>query len=119
MSRIRRCRDTSPCVGRERWIRMDAVLEKLMKVADKELRRARRKHPQFVDGAGFREKDWDGVLSRFRKRFPEPAHADVVLEEECLEFLADIASGRDDAALTEAGQVVAVLVRILSETGCR
>jgi hypothetical protein len=43
---------------------MDAVLEKLMKVADKELRRARRKHPQFAGENGFEEKRWPAVLAR-------------------------------------------------------
>jgi hypothetical protein len=47
--------------------------------------------------------------------FPDTCHEDVILEEECLEFLADVASGRIEDAEVEAAQVVAVLVRILSE----
>jgi hypothetical protein len=94
---------------------VDAVLEKLMHRADKELRRARRKHPQFAGENGFEEKGWPAILARFRKRFPEPSSEDVILEEECLEFLADVASGRREEAVVEAAQVVAVLVRILSE----
>ena len=94
---------------------MDAVLEKLMHRADKELRRARRKHPQFAGENGFEEKRWPAVLARFRKRFPEPSSEDMILEEECLEFLADISSGRREEAFVEAAQVVAVVVRMLSE----
>jgi len=94
---------------------VDAVLEKLMHRADKELRRARRKHPQFSGEKGFGEKRWPAVLARFRKRYPDTCHEDVILEEECLEFLADVAGGRIEDAVVEAAQVVAVLVRILSE----
>ena len=94
---------------------VDAVLEKLMHRADKELRRARRKHPQFAGENGFKEKCWSDILDRFRKRFPEPSSEDMILEEECLEFLADVSSGRNESAVVEAAQVVAVLVRILSE----
>ena len=94
---------------------MDAVLEKLMHVADKELRRARRKHPQFVGDAGFREGNWPAVLARYRKKFPVSVCEDEVFEEECLEFLADISSGRREEAFVEAAQVVAVVVRMLSE----
>ena len=94
---------------------MDAVLEKLMHRADKELRRARRKHPQFAGENGFEEKRWPAILARFRKRFPDPSSEDVVLEEECLEFLAEVASGRREDAGVAAARVVAVLVRILSE----
>jgi len=94
---------------------VDAVLEKLMHRADKELRRARRKHPQFSGEKGFGEKRWPAVLARFRKRFPEPSSEDMILEEECLEFLAEVVGGRREDAVVEAAQVVAVLVRILSE----
>ena len=94
---------------------MDAVLEKLMHRADKELRRTRRKHPQFAGENGFEEKCWPAILDRFRKVFPDTCHEDVILEEECLEFLADVAAGRREDAVVEAAQVVAVLVRILSE----
>ncbi len=94
---------------------MDAFLEKLMHRADKELRRVRRKHPQFAGENGFKEKRWPAVLARFRKRFPEPSSEDMILEEECLEFLADVAGGRREDAVGAAAQVVAVLVRILSE----
>ena len=94
---------------------MDAVLEKLMHRADKELRRARRKHPQFAGENGFKEKCWPAVLAQFRKMNPDVCHEDVILEEECLEFLADVSSGRNESAVVEAAQVVAVLVRILSE----
>jgi len=83
--------------------------------ADKELRRARRKHPQFAGGNGFEEKCWPAVLARFRKVFPNTCHEDLILEEECLEFLADISSGRREEAFVEAAQVVAVVVRMLSE----
>ena len=83
--------------------------------ADKELRRARRKHPQFAGENGFKEKCWSDILDRFRKVFPDTCHEDVILEEECLEFLADVSSGRNESAVVEAAQVVAVLVRILSE----
>ena len=98
---------------------MDAVLEKLMHRADKELRRARRKHPQFVGDKGFRETDWPGVLARFRKRFPDIGFEDEIFEEECLEFLAEAGVGNADAAEVGAAQVVAVLVRMLSEGSCR
>lgn len=94
---------------------MDAVLEKLMRMADKELRRARRKHPQFVGDAGFKEGDWPTVLARFRKKFPVTVCEDEVFEEECLEFLADLSSGRLEEAFVEAAQVVAVVVRMLTE----
>ena len=98
---------------------MDAVVEKLMHRADKELRRARRKHPQFAGDKGFRETDWPGVLARFRKRFPDIGFEDEIFEEECLEFLADAQAGRLEEAEVEAAQVVAVLVRMLSEGSCR
>ena len=39
----------------------------------------------------------------------------MILEEECLEFLAEVVGGRREDAGVEAAQVVAVLVRILSE----
>ena len=83
--------------------------------ADKELRRARRKHPQFAGENGFKEKCWPAVLAQFRKMNPDVCHEDVILEEECLEFLADVSSGRNESAVVEAAQVVAVLVRSLSE----
>ena len=87
--------------------------------ADKELRRARRKHPQFAGEAGFGGDDWAGVLKGFRAGHPETAFEDKILVEEVLEFLADAQAGRVEEAEVEAAQVVAVLVRMLSEGSCR
>lgn len=94
---------------------MDAVLEKLMHRADKELRRARRKHPQFVGDAGLGANSWGKSLAVLRKNKPECTYEDEVLWEEVVEFFADVEAGRSEAAEVEAAQVVAVLVRVLSE----
>ena len=86
-----------------------------MRMADKELRRARRKHPQFAGDAGLGARGWGESLEELRKNKPESTYEDEVLSEEVVEFLADVEAGRAEDAEVEAAQVVAVLVRILSE----
>jgi len=98
---------------------VDAVLESLMRRADKELRRARRKHPQFAGEAGFGGENWGEALAWARDHFREKPFEDSILMEEVLEFLTDAQAGRSEEAGVEAAQVVAVLVRMLSEGSCR
>ncbi len=85
------------------------------------LRKARDKHPEFID-AWPKAEDAEDYASYARIWKKEIANKDRcqlrdVLYFEVNEFLAEVARGDFDRALEEAGDIMAVLYRALNEDG--